>query len=66
MCEAILKSFEFDSEFGFVIHSPLLMLDEYFNPWTDLVTELESLRKTPGVFRKRVRWIQFVINAPLI
>ena len=64
MCEAILKSFEFDSEFGFVIPSPLLRLDEYFDPWTDLVTELESLRKTPEVFRKRVRWIHSLLIRP--
>ena len=55
MCETILKRFDFDPEFGFMIPTPLLRLDEYFDPWTDLVTELETLRKTPDVFRERVR-----------
>ena len=55
MCEIILKRFDFDPEFGFLIPAPLLRLDEYFDPWTDLVTELETLRKTPDVFRERVR-----------
>ena len=55
MCETILKRFDFDPEFGFMIPTPLLRLDEYFDPWTDLVTELETLRNTPDVFRERVR-----------
>ena len=55
MCETILKRFDFDPEFGFTIPAPLLRLDEYFDPWTDLVTELETLRNTPDVFRERVR-----------
>ena len=50
-----MKRFEFDPNFGFVIPSPLLNLDEHFDPWTDLVTELESLRKRPDLFKERVR-----------
>ena len=55
MCDLIFKRFEFDAEFGFVIPSPLLRLDEYFDPWINLVTELELLRKTPDQLKKRLR-----------
>ena len=55
MCDLIFKRFEFDAEFGFVIPSPLLRLDDYFDPWINLVTELELLRKTPDQLKKRLR-----------
>ena len=46
MVEKILKKYQFDSVFGFVIQTPLEKLDPYFDPWINLVKKIEILRKT--------------------
>ena len=57
MCESLLKKFDFDPEFGFVIKSPLEKLDRYFDPWLELVTNIEALRAQPEIFREKVRCV---------
>ena len=61
MCESLLKKFDFDPEFGFVIKSPLEKLDRYFDPWVELVTNIEALRAQPEILREKVRCVVFVV-----
>ena len=44
MVEELLKKFDFCPDYGFVIKDPLQRLDSYFDPWTELVLQLDDIR----------------------
>ena len=44
MVEELLKKFDFCLDYGFVIKDPLERLESYFDPWTELVLQLDDIR----------------------
>ena len=44
MVEELLQEFDFCLDYGFVIKDPLQRLDSYFDPWTELVLQLDDIR----------------------
>ena len=44
MVEELLQKFDFCLDYGFVIKDPLERLDSYFDPWTELVLQLDDIR----------------------
>ena len=44
MVEELLQKFDFCLDYGFVIKDPLQRLDSYFDPWTELVLQLDDIR----------------------
>ena len=44
MVEELLQNFDFCLDYGFVIKDPLQRLDRYFDPWTELVLQLDDIR----------------------
>ena len=44
MMEKFLKKFDYCPDYGFVIRDPLERLEAYFDPWTELVLQLDEIR----------------------
>ena len=44
MSEKFLKKFDYCPDYGFVIRDPLERLEAYFDPWTELVLQLDEIR----------------------